>query len=109
MQYNKKRLIPRGLRREDGAFAEIRTPDQLIKSQLLYQLSYEGLILGTALKIMRLCRFASGKTQKGKKRRREDAQCVHSMCNAAVAARLFRLPEVPIPLRQRPCTGAILS
>lgn len=47
MPYNEKRLIPRGLRREDGAFAEIRTPDQLIKSQLLYQLSYEGLILGT--------------------------------------------------------------
>ena len=36
-----------------GAFAEIRTPDQLIKSQLLYQLSYEGMRLETALKIMR--------------------------------------------------------
>ena len=46
-------------RLEDGAFAEIRTPDQLIKSQLLYQLSYEGLIFGTALKIMRFLGIAS--------------------------------------------------
>ncbi len=36
-----------------GAFAEIRTPDQLIKSQLLYQLSYEGdKFCGTPLKII---------------------------------------------------------
>ena len=33
-----------------GAFAEIRTPDQLIKSQLLYQLSYEGIKFGDAAK-----------------------------------------------------------
>ena len=29
-----------------GGFAGIRTPDQLIKSQLLYQLSYEATSLG---------------------------------------------------------------
>ena len=33
-----------------GAFAEIRTPDQLIKSQLLYQLSYEGIKFGDGAK-----------------------------------------------------------
>ena len=47
-----KSLKSLNLRLEDGAFAEIRTPDQLIKSQLLYQLSYEGFVLVTALKII---------------------------------------------------------
>ena len=42
VQENKKREAPQGCFSFFGAPAENRTPDTLIKSQVLYQLSYRG-------------------------------------------------------------------